>query len=252
MTNYYEWITDYLSGELEEKDKLAFEAALRQDQQLAVQVETYRKTLADLSVLVEQESAETELKATLEKTGRDFFLKEETPVVRMPFYRTRFFQLAAAAAVLLLIAFAVFGPKKNNLPAPVYANYAHHYPASFTVMGANEELLTKAEQAFNQQDYATAGDNLQAYLQDNPDHSEAALYLGICRMEQGRSSEANALFKQLLNHPSYQNEARWNLAMLALKNNNKEECAEWLSNIPEGADRYAEAQKLLKALGQPN
>ena len=73
MTNYYEWITDYLSGELEEKDKQAFEAALRQDQQLADQVEAYRKTLADLSVLVEQEFAETELKATLEKTGRDFF-----------------------------------------------------------------------------------------------------------------------------------------------------------------------------------
>ncbi len=248
MTNYYEWIIDYLTGDLQPEEKQAFEQALKEDPALAGQLESRRKALNDLGVLVAQEEAEEKLAATLNKVSRDFFLKEEKTAVLIPFYRRKFFQLAAAATVLLIIAIAVFLPRKGAPDAPVYANYASHYPASFTVMGANETLLSRAESAFNQKDYATAGDALQEYLQDNPENSEVQLYLGICRMEQGRTQEARALFEPLQTHTSYQSEAIWNLALIALKEEKLAECAGWLQKLPPDSDRQKSAQKLLKAL----
>lgn len=248
MTNYYEWIIDYLTGDLQPEEKQAFEKALKEDPGLAGQLETRRKTLSDLGVLVTLEEGEEKLKSTLNKVGADFFLKEEKTAAIIPFYRRKYFQFAVAATILLLIAIAVFLPGKGVQDTPVYANYANHYPASFTVMGPNETALSRAETAFNQKDYATAGDALQEYLQDHPDNPELQLYLGICRMEQGRIPEARALFEPLQAHSGFQSEAIWNLALTALKEKDFAGCSEWLLKLPPNSDRQESARKLLKSL----
>ena len=132
----------------------------------------------------------------------------------------------------------------------MYEQYAIHPAAAFTRMSGGAGELSRAEQAFNNKDYATAALQLEAFLEGEPDDTEARYFLGISYLETGQYDKADRLFRQLLEgNSAYTYEGAWYLALSFLRQGNTTATREYLERIPEGSDRYGKAQELLGKLG---
>ena len=105
-----------------------------------------------------------------------------------------------------------------------------------------------AQNAFNEKNYKVAIENFEIVLKDY-DKPEVRFFYAISLLEENRYAEAETNFTTIQKGTSiYRDKATWYLALSKLKQNQYDECKNYIKQIPEDAEDYAKAQKLLSKL----
>jgi hypothetical protein len=232
----------YLSNELSKDEAATFEARLKSEPDFNKAFNTFKALNSFLENKFENEEASTEFQNNLKSISNSYFEKQEAPKKVIQF---KPWQYAMAASVALLIGIFLF----NNFSNPSFNDYNDYESVSFTVRGVNDDLLLSAENAFNNKDFAKAEVVLSQLLIKDDSNQELQLYKGVSLMELNKFDEADNLFGKLSNESSaFKNKAKWYLALSKLKQENNDACIEILKTIPEVADDYKQAQKLINKL----
>lgn len=233
---------NYISGILSEGEKESFENRLKSDLEFQERFNTYKGLSGFLKHKFENEDESAAFQNNLKGISNRYFEKQETSKKRVQF---KPWQYAIAASVALLIGVFVF----NNLSSPVYGDYANYNTISLTVRGSNDQLLKTAETAFNTKDFEKADVIFKDLLALDTMNSELKFYRAIANIELNNFEVSDALLEVLSQGNSvYKNKALWYLALSKLKQRDNKACLEILKMIPEDADDYKFAQKLLKQL----
>ena len=238
---------DFLSGNLSKEDVSNFKARLQSDAAFKEAFNIYKDISNHLEHEIGNEEKTADFKANLDSISHNYFSKLELEEVEAPSKKTfSIYQLAIAASIALLLGFFVF----NQFSAdPTYSDFANYDQISLTVRGENDELLKDAEEAFNSKNYKEAEVLFNKILKETPQNTEIELYKSITLIETNQYSEADELLKNISETTSiYTNKAKWYLALSKLKQEDFEACKAVLKNIPEDAEDYNQAQKLLKKL----
>ena len=248
MEKFYEHIDDYLAGKLPEAERASFEKELADNPELREELNLYKEVEGSLAANFAHEKENNAVAENLKSMSGEFFTEEKKEAKMVTMQRSQWIlRIAVAAAVILVVVFA--WPYLVSSSPPQYADLANHPQASFTEMGGVEDLLPKAEKAFNEGDYAGAIESFQTYLLEDDQNTQVWFYLGICLLETDQNDSAEMLFKQISTmNSAYKTEAVWYLALTALKVGDIETCTDQLNQIPEGSSHYEEAQKTLKKL----
>lgn len=246
MEDLHTTIERYVDGELSGQELAEFEKRLESDSDLAAEVQLFQQAKASLSDQFVHEEAENNLKATLQEVSPSYFQEKKKQARIIPLLRRYGLPAAGIAAAVVLIL--IFQPFQGSL----YDQYKQLPTASFIEQSASDLAdLAAAQQAFNQKDYATALNIFQQYLNEeaNRDDVEIRFYTGLCHLELDQLSPARSIFESLhAGNSVYQTEGTWYLAMTYLKEEDWERCVEYLRQIPEGTERWEEAQRLLSKL----
>ena len=166
--------------------------------------------------------------------------KKKSKVISLFNYK----KLMVAASIALLIGFFIF--KNGN---PVYSDFANHTNLEFTVRGDNNQTITNAETAFNAKNYKTAFAQLTVLEAQFPNDIEIQLYKGICLLEMDKFSQAETIFETISKgNSAFLTKATWYKALSYLKQEHFEACKNTLKTIPESAEEYTQAKKLLRKL----
>ena len=235
----------YLKNELTEIEKIAFEEKLQSDADFKQEFEIYKALETSLSSKFKNEESEQELRKTLTNLGTQFIkeevsTKKKSKVISLFNYK----KLMVAASIALLIGFFIF--KNGN---PVYSDFANHTNLEFTVRGDNNQTITNAETAFNAKNYKTAFAQLTVLEAQFPNDIEIQLYKGICLLEMDKFSQAETIFETISRgNSAFLTKATWYKALSYLKQEQFEACKNTLKTIPESAEEYTQAKKLLRKL----
>ncbi len=242
----YILIEAYLSGELSKEDKFTFENRLGKDSEFKKAFITYMELNSFLEHKIGNETKTDAFKENLEKIAGEYFNKTQaSPVLKQKSKLFKFTQYAIAASILLLVGVFAF----NQFSSPAYSDFNSHDPFEVTVRGENIGLLIKTTKAFNNKDYDKASIYLEKLLNENPENKEYQLYYAITNIELDRFEKADAILKELSQgNSAYKNKATWYLALSKFKQKDNEASMDLLKQLPETADDYKQAQKLLKKL----
>jgi tetratricopeptide (TPR) repeat protein len=233
---------NYLLGSLSETEIETFENRLKDDSEFEENFNTYKELSSYLEHKFENEEASTEFQNNLKNISNNYFEKQNAP---QKVIRFKPWQYAAAASVVLLMGFFMF----NNFSNPVYGDYANYETISLTVRGDNNELLKTAETEFNNKNFVKAEETFKSLIELGNDNSELKFYRAITNIELNDFEVSDDLLNGLRSGNSvYKNKATWYLALSKLKQEDENSCLELLKTIPEDADDYNEAQKLIKKL----
>ncbi|PKQ46827.1 tetratricopeptide repeat protein [Confluentibacter flavum] len=233
---------NYILGDLSETEKNAFETQLKADSKFNDSFNTYKELSSFLEHKFENEAASTAFQSNLENISKTYFEKQDAPIKVIRF---KIWQYAVAATVALLIGITVF----NNFSSPVYEDFADYNSISLTVRGEQDALLKTAENAFNTKDFAKAEEAFRSLMLIDKDNAELQFYRAVANLELNKFEMAESLLTSLSKGQSaYKNKAIWYLALSDLKQKDYDACLEILKTIPEDADDYDEAQKLIKKL----
>ncbi|NOY47641.1 MAG: hypothetical protein GXO84_05510, partial [Chlorobi bacterium] len=101
----------------------------------------------------------------------------------------------------------------------------------------------------NSANYAEADKAFKKLLELDGNNAELQFYRAIANIELDKFEVSDLLLQKLSKgNSAYKNKATWYLALSKLKQKENEECISILKTIPEDAEDYKQAQKLLKKL----
>lgn len=233
----------YLSGDMDAQSIRGFEERLLSDPEFKRAFHDFEQAEAFLEHKFNNEAKTQDFKENLDRISSDYFKKEEVPEPKVVRFKSWYYSVAAAVIVLFGLVIA------QQFSNPTYDDFANYGTISLTVRGEENDLQTKAEKAFNQKDYRDAEKHLSQLLQNDQDNIELQLYKAICLVELNKYEEADALYQNIARSPSvYANTAKWYLALSKLKQKKNTETIQVLKSIPEDADDFESAQKLLRKL----
>ena len=232
----------YLQKELSKEELSNFEERLKNDDNFKDSFNTYKELSIHLEHKFEGETEAIAFKENLQNISNQHFNKNTTEEKSNKF---NIFKYAVAATVALLIGITAF----NQLSNPSYTDYNNHEAISLSVRGEEDGLLKEAENAFNTKNYSEAENAFNKILEKTPSNLEIQLYKAISLIETNQFSEADELLFGLSEtNSAYKTKAQWYWALSKLKQEDKETCIKILQQIPETAEYYKHAQKLLNKL----
>jgi predicted Zn-dependent protease len=236
----------YLFDELSVEERLGFEKRLESDLEFKKSFNTYKELSNFLENKFENEAETNSFKANLESISNAHFNQNEVKTVAKKATKTvTLIKYLVAASVALLFGIFAF----NQFSNPTYSDYSTHEPMTTNRGEGNVKDLIEATKAFNSKDYNKANSLLEKVLEKDPDNSELQLYYAITNIELDNFKIADTELNKLINGKSaYKNSALWYAALSRLKQRNIDATIVLLKQVPEGADNYKEAQKLLDKL----
>jgi len=240
--NDFEIFDEYLSGTLDNEKIREFDARLSEDDKLKNDFEAYKETNNFLNNEFLNRKNKEDFVSTILAEDKRFFEKEKGGILKFP--KNRSLVMGIAASVLLLVGF--FFSRNQN---PTYKDFVIYETISLTMRSTNNELLSKAEEAFNSKEFRESIVYFNLLLVNNPSNNELLLYKAVALLETGKYKEADIIFEELYNGYSvFKNRALWWASLSKLKQHNIESCIKLLKMVPEGADDFKLANKLLKKL----
>jgi len=236
----------YLSKVLSKDETLVFESRLKTEPEFKQAFNTYKELSSFLEHKFENEAASNAFQNNLQKISKAHFNKKEVVLEsKKPTKMFQFYKYAIAACIVVLFGIFTF----NQFSNPSFSDYNNYDSISLTVRGVQDELLKTAEDAFNNKDFAKTEEVFGQLLEKDHSNKEYQLYKGIALIELNKFKEADSLFGKLSNETSaYKNKAIWYLALSKLKQENYDACLDILKTLPEDADDYKRAQKLIDKL----
>jgi len=241
---------DYLFGTLNEKETAVFEEKLKTNNAFAEAFQTYKNLSNYLSDKYGNETESAAFRSNLSSISNKYF-KEKLEVSedvseeksnKKPF---EFYKYVIAACVIVMFGVFTF----NQFSSPSYSDYNNFDVVSLTVRGENDALLKTAEDAFNSKDFAAAEKAFAKLIETNKDNVAWNLYSAISHIELSDYEAADDVLTEIANgNSAYKNKAIWYLALSKLKQEDLLACVDVLKTIPEEADDYKRAQKLLEKL----
>ena len=233
---------NYLSETLSSTEKEIFEARLETDLKFNESFNTYKELSSFLTQKFENETVSATFQNNLKSISKTYFEKQEAPKKVISF---KPWQYAMAASLLLLVGITMF----SNFSNPAYEDFANYDSVSLTVRGDEDALLKTAENAFNTKDFIKADEAFKSLLVIDKDNAELKFYRAVANVELSKFEIADNLLIGLSKGQSaYKNKAIWYLALSNLKQDEFDDCLEILKTIPEDAEDYKKAQKLINKL----
>jgi len=235
----------YLNNELSSSELTSFEEQLNLDADFKQEFEIYKALETSLSSKFGNEQEEKELRNTLSNLGSKYIkpensTKKKGKIISLLNYK----QYMVAASIALLIGFFLF-----NNGTPVYSDFSNHNSLELVVRSENSEAVIRAQEAFNSKNYEVALEQLTLLSATNKNDAEIKLYKGICFLELNNYAEADIIFDTVSSGKSaFVHTASWYKALSMLKQEQFEACKYVLQTIPENADEYKQAKKLLRKL----
>ena len=184
----YQKIDQYLQDELPEAEKTAFLARLKQEPDLADELQTRQ----EMHTYLRTQAQLPELEKKMAGLSAQYFGDAAKPRVRQMARRRLFYVMGVAAAIALLLL--VWNPFSQG---GLYDQFAEHPALAFVEKGAGEEQLMAAERAFAAGEYEEAYTALGAVLSAGTVNPQLQLALGISALETGQTDEALSLFSEL-------------------------------------------------------
>ena len=232
-------IEDYLSGQLSPEEAEAFEAKLDKDPELRLLVQEQLWANA----VVWQGGRERE-KAYL--MGIDEQLEGDRRSRRL-----RYVLIGIAAIFLLLAGLVYLFLSPGNSPQEMFATYYDRPAAPEVLSPGADSLLLMAHSAFNQNRMAEARALYETALRESKEAgasaSEAALYLGICYLEEHQPEKA---LKALDRADAYPEQVQWYRTLACLEAGDLKSAHMLAKEIAETGGHFFQekAVQLLKAL----
>lgn len=252
----------YLQNKLSEEERVEFEQHMKNDELLSNEVDLVRHIITgiqrkgDVAVFTELKeiSTEEQLKEILAKTE-----KRHRPNV--PKRRLIIAGISSIAAVAIILLFIGLQPQYSSMQLyqQTHNRAEIDWSASRGGISLNAtqlELLDHAIQLYQQQDYAGALSIMEQItegknLSDIPD--EILFYSAICLSENNRNMEAIEMLKFLSGKSDslFYEEAAWQLSLVYLKKDKRDEARKSLLRIIETKGFYAKnAEALLDHLNK--
>jgi tetratricopeptide (TPR) repeat protein len=229
----------YLNNEMPQAEKELFEQRLNSDNQFRESFNLYKETTAMLENKFDSKTID--FKENLKSISKTHFSKKEEDKSRVINFKPFYYAIAAS----VVLAFGTWFMMQGN---PEYGDFNQHENAYFTERGSIIKNLRLAQNAYNEKNYKVAIENFEIVLKDY-DKPEVRFFYGISLLEENRYSEAETNFTNIQEGTSiYKDKATWYLALSKLKQNQFEECKNYIKQIPEDAEDYEKAQKLLSKL----
>lgn len=229
----------YLNNEMPQAEKELFEQRLNSDNQFRESFNLYKETTAMLENKFDSKTID--FKENLKSISKTHFSENKEDKSRVINFKPFYYAIAAS----VVLAFGTWFMMQGN---PEYGDFNQHENAYFTERGSIIKNLRLAQNAFNEKNYKVAIENFEIVLKDY-DKPEVRFFYGISLLEENRYSEAETNFTNIQEGTSvYKDKATWYLALSKLKQNQFEECKNYIKQIPEDAEDYEKAQKLLSKL----
>ncbi|WP_276483148.1 tetratricopeptide repeat protein [Paraflavitalea pollutisoli] len=252
MTFTKEDIPRYLDGDMSPDEEAAFEKALPDNPEWQELIALQQEVETGLQQHFGADETREQLKATMQPLrqahfggGNDQQPGEATKSGRVVPFR-KYLSVAVAVAAVLIVGVWLWNPSSDKL----YEKYAIAQMDSQTERGSHaDSVLAAATIAFNSKDYVVAAVDLAEVVQQQPNNTYAAFYLGVALLHTDQLTQARVIFEKLIRGGSaFKYDATFYQALSFLKENDKETAKDWLEKIPADAPQYAKAQELMKKL----
>ena len=234
----------YLQGNLSEDQRKGFEIKLIEDSGFASDFETYKL----MHLFLENKFSEErkELKKTLHAIKKEHFSKPlDTSENITKVFKLKPWHYSIAASILLFFGIYMFN--FNN--GVSYSDYAFSNTISLVERNTNKGLRKNAETSFNKKNYTEAIFYFNQILEEEPTSSEVLFYKGVALVEINKFEDADMAFSKLQKSNNvFKNQALFYSALSMLKQKDFKACKRILKTIPETAEDYTKAQKILKKL----
>lgn len=225
------------------KERLAFEATLKQDTKLQKQLEEVKGLFLDIETAGLVDQLDT-FHTNLPKPGP---LKKTTRVLRLSNS-----QLAVAASITLLIGLGTWW-LLNNSPdhERLYEEYYRKPIGLPVIMGDNENFdFLDAMVNYKMGEYDEAIQKWQTLQQIDVENDTLNYFLGAAFLELEEPQKAISFLQRAANkdHSSFQNKAQLYLGFALLKLNRLNEAERWFikSETPLGDEILAQLKKVIK------
>ncbi|QXP61045.1 tetratricopeptide repeat protein [Olleya sp. HaHaR_3_96] len=240
---------NYLSDNLSKEEHIAFEGRLSSDPLFKKTFAVYKEFSENLEYEIGNESKTADFKANLDNISFQYFNKEDVKAEAVPTKKSfKLYKYVVAASIALLMGFFVYNQFSGGAS---YSDFNTHETVDFAVRSGegNVGLLIKTTKAFNDKDYEKANTYLEELLVADPENIEYNFYYAITNIELDNFAKAETILISITKGSSaYNNRAKWYLALSKLKQDENEACIAILKMIPEDADDYGQALRLLNKL----
>ncbi len=248
---YSRKIATYLYKDLEGQEKLAFEADLKVDPDLAFEFNRQSEMVdyfKSKSILDEMERSPDKDEA--ERLVREFYTSKDLQIKPEDKHsdtspgkdnrgslRRIIYPLIAAAAVLVGVLIIRNGSPANTCSS-LYASYYEPLDdVNFTGRGAQDVGFAGFQDALDQYlngAYTHSSRSLALVVADYPDLAEAQLYFGLSLMGEAQYAASIELFESFLSEfEKYEPEVKWYLALCYLKLERISDAGELMSELAD-------------------
>ncbi|WP_248724298.1 CDC27 family protein [Seonamhaeicola sp. ML3] len=236
----------YLTGEISPEEVTAFELRLETEPEFNQAFNTYKELSSFLGNKFENEEDSVAFEANLKNISEKHFNKDEAVSESKSKPKVfKLFKYAIAASIVLLFGIFTF----QQFSTPAYSDFADHDTISLMMRGEQNSKLKDAENAFNSKEFENALALFNEIYKDDTSNSEIQYYIAITLIETNQYNKAEELLEILRkSNSAYKHKATWYLALSKLKQKEYDACLEILRAIPEDADDYEVAQRLIKKL----
>ncbi len=233
---------NYLTNQLSEKEKIDFENQLQNDVSIREKFRIYQNWTNYLETKFDSKTID--FKKNLETISKSHFENSVATENQRKTIQFKPYYYAIAASIVLIIG--TWFMMQNSMPN--YNDFNQHEDAYFTERGDIIKNLKLAQDAFNVKNYPEAIINFEIILKSYK-KPEIEFYYAISLLETDKFTESEAIFNSLKSGTSiYKDKSIWYLALSCLKQKKYEETKEFLKQIPEDAEDYDKAKKLLDEL----
>ncbi|MFN7117180.1 MAG: tetratricopeptide repeat protein [Saprospiraceae bacterium] len=244
MENNIERIDRYLSGQMDQEEKKAFDAEIAANPLLEEELALQK----DMANFLKRKDQRDVLKQQLHDISNDYFKtteQDQAKIVQLPRRRLSWMIAASAAAVIIFILVWQF-----LLSPSLFEQYAQYPPLALAEKSAATTIdWSQTETAFNSGNYEAAEIQLTEYLNTYPNDQLAKLYLGICKMELNKLEAAQQIFQSFsAADVSIKDYADWYFALSYLKAGDQDKSRAILQKITIDSPLYQKAQELLEKI----
>lgn len=237
-------ILDYFSNNLSNNDKQELESLLKEDAEFKAQFDLE----TNLAKAIKSHKGDI-LKEKLKGFEKDLTIKQPKKTATSVFNYKNF---AIAASVALLLGWfgyqSVFSPSYSNLYQDNFSTYPN---TVYTITRGDtyNSLEREAFVAYESKDYKTAIEKLDA-ISLNSKKPYFNFYKAQAYLNLNDITNAKAFFVMTIQeNNSFVAESNWYLALIYLKENDKEEATKYLNNLVSNYDYNKEkALQILKKL----
>ncbi len=161
----------------------------------------------------------------------------------------RYLFLGIAAAIVLLFSMITFLQPKNIEYA--FSDYYSPYKVDIRTRSSavSDNEMNTALKLYQAEKYEAAYTALVDYTNSNSNDSAGKYYLGICSIQLNKNKQAESCLKEVINANSlgYDLHAKWYLAMVYLKDKQKDKALHLLTELADSDNYYShDARKILK------
>lgn len=250
-------ISRYLADDLPTEEKIAFTERLRNDPQLAEELDRRRQE----NIFLEAEAGLPELEAHLARLNQQHFSqtitdnrqpatgkqRPEARIRKMPSRNWKTWAGVAGIAAAIALVLLLWNPFQNSAD---YRLYAEYQPIYLTEKSADSIASAPiAQEAFNSGNYDAAYTALEVYTSLRPEDTEALLAFGISALETDRDNKALSVFNDIAGGSSvFVDDAQFYLGLAALKRKDFATARDYFSKVGEENPDYGVRVKQLLSL----